>query len=979
MANSGIFSAFSGAFKKIARRQTSHTGIVFGLIISVLAIILIAGGFLTGMDDFLTSLVFQYGYQGPDTHPLLIVAKKDQATSELIGKNPGREEFASMFELLGQQQEIKREGGGKARPHPFFVFSVGNFQNLDWENVPIVRTSMSDLDGSTRTLSDLLYEKKVKPLGSLVKIESNLFSPISASVLRALSGKKNSFWQPSLGLYNSSEGLFWVDIEGIYKENLKRGKDGLKPVFPTIAQVEKMVKNDDFAADQAKDKAEDLMQRWQTLFCRMLNAKIGARLFFSPDENTLFEIHLQTVFDPLPENHTVDPAAVIAFDFILQGEKTEEIDSGLEAAIERSKSGVILSAHTKLEEEFEQDSSAYEATQRYEKLDISLYTPKKLVTRLIMPDKRFLKPNTTIGMIDVGVVNKSFVSQVPMFIPVPEERTLKPSFSLVTALSAFDQQNPTSAGYLEAMYQELERIYPEVASGTFNGPLKIKDLVIPVNAKGQMYVKFYGSTQKNKFKNAAIRSLSFYQLFTESHLKSFMKKASKRDQDRLKRAHRFSMSYGANKGGKIILAGPFESSDFDFYATPMSIRTPYTIQSQPLMGVEIHANAVLNILNRDHLKHPNQWQRIFTIFVTCILLGLILDFLSPLIGLAITLSFMGGISWYALYSYHQLGQVFNFSSMLFAYPAIWGLSTLTNYLRQRAKAQNTKQMFSRFVAADVVQYMLENPELVKPGGEKVELTIFFSDVAGFTSISEALTPEELVVLLNEYLGAMTDLLFEYGGTLDKFIGDAVMAFWNYPKKQSDHAERACLCALAMQRKINELQLGWAERGLPRVSARAGLNTANVVVGYMGSNKAQMNFTCMGDGVNLASRLEGANKEYDTAMMISDATYQKAKNKVTARFLDFLAVKGKKEPVKVFELVSEKGKEPPEWNELAEMYDQAIQLHLDRNWNEAIATFEKILARWPEDGPSATYLKRCHEYIQNPPPENWDGRYILTHK
>jgi adenylate cyclase len=317
--------------------------------------------------------------------------------------------------------------------------------------------------------------------------------------------------------------------------------------------------------------------------------------------------------------------------------------------------------------------------------------------------------------------------------------------------------------------------------------------------------------------------------------------------------------------------------------------------------------------------------------------------------------------------------------MLISYPAIWCLATLTNYLRQRARAQKTKNMFARFVSKDVVQYMLENPELVKPGGQKVELTIFFSDVAGFTSISEALSPEDLVVLLNEYLGAMTDLIFEYGGTLDKFIGDAVMAFWNYPKEQSDHAARACLCALAMQRKIDELQVDWAKRGLPRVAARAGLNSADVVVGYMGSIKAQMNFTCMGDGVNLASRLEGANKEYGTLMMVSEATYLKAKDSITVRFLDFLAVKGKKEPVKVYQLVSEKGNEPADWFELVALYDKGIKLHLERKWDEAIQTFEELLARWPDDGPSETYIKRCQEYKLNPPPENWDGRYILTHK
>ena len=428
------------------------------------------------------------------------------------------------------------------------------------------------------------------------------------------------------------------------------------------------------------------------------------------------------------------------------------------------------------------------------------------------------------------------------------------------------------------------------------------------------------------------------------------------------------------------MVGPFESSDFDFYPTPLSLKSPFTVQAEPLMGIEIHANVVANILERRmKLKHPSYFKTILFLFILCLALGYLLDVFTPLFGAIVTGGFVAVVSWYAFFSYHSLREVFDFSAFLFAFPATWIMATLTNYFRQRARAKNTKDMFSRFVAADVVQYMLENPELVKPGGQKVELTIFFSDVAGFTSISEALTPEELVVLLNEYLGAMTDLLFKYGGTLDKFIGDAVMAFWNYPKKQEDHALKACLCAIEMQKKITELQKGWAKRGLPEVSARAGLNSADVVVGYMGSMKAQMNFTCMGDGVNLASRLEGANKEYGTDLMISDATYQQVKDKVTTRFLDFLAVKGKKEPVKVHHLVCEKGDEPPGWDDLAELYDKGIQLHLDRKWDEAIATFEELLEKWPEDGPSKTYIKRCNEYKVHPPPENWDGRYILTHK
>ena len=397
------------------------------------------------------------------------------------------------------------------------------------------------------------------------------------------------------------------------------------------------------------------------------------------------------------------------------------------------------------------------------------------------------------------------------------------------------------------------------------------------------------------------------------------------------------------------------------------------------MGIEVHANVIMNFLNRKFLRRPNFYITVIIWIIYSIISALLLEMVSPVIGTIMALLLAFSAFSYSYISYHHLGQVVNLAPLLTSILSIWVVNTLVNYFKQRKKANSTKAMFSRFVSKDVVQYMLDNPDLVRPGGTKTELTIFFSDVAGFTTISEGLSPEDLVILLNEYLGAMTDLLFEYGGTLDKFIGDAVMAFWNFPKKQEDHAVKAVLCAIAMQKKIKELQVDWARRGFPKVAARCGINTQDVVVGYMGSQKAQMNFTCMGDGVNLASRLEGANKEYGTMMMVSDNTYQRVKHAVRGRFLDFLAVKGKKEPVKVHELVCKIGDEPEGWFEKTELYDKAIQLHLERKWDEAIATFEEVLKLDPNDGPSKTYITRCNEYKVNPPPEGWDGRYILTHK
>lgn len=293
--------------------------------------------------------------------------------------------------------------------------------------------------------------------------------------------------------------------------------------------------------------------------------------------------------------------------------------------------------------------------------------------------------------------------------------------------------------------------------------------------------------------------------------------------------------------------------------------------------------------------------------------------------------------------------------------------------------QQTRSTFERFVSARMVEDILRNPEILKPGGEKKELTIMFTDLAGFTSISEALPAEELVQLMNEYLGEMTGILFEYGGTLDKYIGDAIMGFWNYPALQADHALRACKCAIAMQRRLKVLQMSWKEKGLPLVSMRAGINTSECIVGFIGS-KIQMNFTCMGDGVNLSSRLEGANKAYHTLMMVSETTLLSLEPaKIRTRFLDFLSVKGKEKPVKVYELIGEIGEDDDFWNRLLPIYSSGIDFYLKQDWEKAKIAFQEMLRIHPDDGPALTYIDRCSTFQENPPDAGWDGRFILKTK
>ncbi|MFZ2960678.1 MAG: adenylate/guanylate cyclase domain-containing protein [Candidatus Ozemobacteraceae bacterium] len=293
------------------------------------------------------------------------------------------------------------------------------------------------------------------------------------------------------------------------------------------------------------------------------------------------------------------------------------------------------------------------------------------------------------------------------------------------------------------------------------------------------------------------------------------------------------------------------------YDTPLSYPTPFALLDHPQAGVEIQANAMLTILRRSFIQPPRAWETVLLVLLLTPLFGRIFGWCRVRTGVVLLAFVLAGTFYRAFMAYHRFAVPLQFASLLIAFSLTWLGNTLDWYLHQKRRTAATRSMFQRFVSPEVVQQILERPETVRPGGQKTTLTVFFSDLAGFSTFSELLTPEQLVMLLNEYLGRMTQIIFKHGGTLDKFIGDAVMAFWNYPCPQKDHALRGCLCALEMRETIKSLREDWKKRQLPAIHARAGLNTAEAIVGFMGDEKTQMNFTCMGDGVNLASRLEGA--------------------------------------------------------------------------------------------------------------------------
>ena len=908
-----------------------HAGIFFSLIGIGIGIVLFGSRSLDGVEDYLHAFYLQAGYAPDRPRSDILVIKKDEFSSELIQRNPNRSDFASIIRALSRPHFVKFTSGGR------FAYYDGlelNFGLLRGKGCPVVNS----LGESERTI--LHYQAKE-------------------------SGEKPPPRPEYFSFFSFIERLWTHSGTSVMSTfDLPKAEKSSFPLFPK----------------DAANPEKELLEAWETFFIGLLRGYVEVDVRADLNAETKFSLRLRFNRPGLPPGIWVTPASVIAWDFVLQGIKEAERNNDLELseAIDTASVPIVLAAQVSESTVTEQKM----ITEGPETGRMTYSTVKRISQ--IMPEQEFVKKTAELGFINIGVTGKGNATKILLFVEQPDSKNLQPSFSLVTSALALDRKNPgtaSGASYLDAMKAELVRITEAKRQGTYKGGFRLKDIDIPCDAKGYMTVNFIGSVQRIGSFLAMFPAVSFYECFDEEHLKACASAALDPKQAmKLDPAVAYSKTLNTRIFADMIcLAGPFEATDFDFYPTPLTIPTPFSMLKENLMGIEIHANAIQNILDRKFLRPAEQSMTLVLLVLGTILLGFLLDFMSPGIGAVLMLASCGGMFLLGFHSYHAWGKLMAISPCLISFPITWVATVLTNYFRQRAKANTTKAMFARFVSKDVVQYMLEHPDLVRPGGQKVEMTVFFSDVAGFTSISEALTPEELVVLLNEYLGTMTDILFKYGGTLDKFIGDAVMAFWNFPKGQPDHAVRACLCALEMQATITELQKGWAKRGLPKVAARCGMNTAHVVVGYMGSIKAQMNFTCMGDGVNLASRLEGANKEYGTMMMISDATYQQAKERVTVRFLDFLAVKGKKEPVKVHELVCEKGKEPPWWSELSDLYDTGIKLHLDRKWDEAIATFEEVLARWPDDGPSKTYIGRCQEYKTNPPPENWDGSYHLTHK
>ncbi len=422
--------------------------------------------------------------------------------------------------------------------------------------------------------------------------------------------------------------------------------------------------------------------------------------------------------------------------------------------------------------------------------------------------------------------------------------------------------------------------------------------------------------------------------------------------------------------GKIILVGATATGIYDLRNTPFSAVYP---------GVEIHATVIDNILRQNFLIHSG-WTTFLDILIL-VFSGLLVGFLLPrfraIAGIALIIILLASFVFFNMVMFTQynvwLNMVYTFLTIIVIYLGI----TIYRYVTEEREKKKIRGAFQYYLTPSVVNEILKDPSKLKLGGDKKHLSVMFSDIRGFTTISEKLSPENLVHLLNEYLTAMTNIVFKYDGLLDKYIGDAIMAVFGAPLEQKDHAQRACRTAIEMIAKLKELQKKWAAEGWPEINIGIGVNTGDMVVGNMGS-EMRFDYTVMGDNVNLASRLEGTNKEYGTQIIISEFTYEIVKDEFVCRELDAVRVKGKKLPVRIFELLGEK-KDEAKWVEFIRIFERGLAFYRAAKWDEAIHQFGRILEFQTNDYPARLYIERCNELKKSPPEGEWDGIFTLTKK
>lgn len=413
--------------------------------------------------------------------------------------------------------------------------------------------------------------------------------------------------------------------------------------------------------------------------------------------------------------------------------------------------------------------------------------------------------------------------------------------------------------------------------------------------------------------------------------------------------------------GRVVLFGATAAGLEDFRPTTIHPKVP---------SVVLSANVLDNLLTGDFLRRDGVTDLVSRILIVAVglLLGFSLSRLNATLGFFLFLAVTVTQALLLHFLFREMGWVLQNIYPLFSGFLVYSGTTLYRYLTEEKEKRFISDTFQHYLSADVIRELTENPDKIRLGGERKELTVFFSDIRDFASIVEVTPPEILVGFLNSYLTPVTDIILDNKGLLDKYIGDAVMAVFGAPLPEPDHRRLACKSAVEIVRLVNRSNEKWQkEFKVPKLKIGIGINTGVMTVGNMGSER-RFDYTVMGDPVNLASRLEGLNKFYQTTILVSHATYEQVRDLFRFRELDQVQVKGRRETDRIYELLAE----PDAVREkMFSLFQEGLLRYREGKFGLACVLFEKCLSQVPEDGPSRVFLERCRQ-LQQKPPEDWAG-------
>lgn len=543
------------------------------------------------------------------------------------------------------------------------------------------------------------------------------------------------------------------------------------------------------------------------------------------------------------------------------------------------------------------------------------------------PNNAIMEANPDTGWINIHLDPDGFVRMIPVFSPSGNK--IIESFSLQIA-RIYDKLNPVDYAIVDNQFRFSKKINIPVITERDN----INDEDVHL-----MHINYFA-------KPYSFRHISFSNLLDDNLI------------DKSGEMIDFN--------NKIVLIGPTAVDLQDDYLSPVSegVRMP---------GVEIHANNIQTIISQKFLQNQSQANLLIILLIILVFNVWIFSFIrvrfsTPIVLLEIFTIVVSGFIFY------ENGIIINA-----IYPiTIISLSFIGTFLLRLILEQKDRKFiegaFGHYVNKSVVKQLIKNPKMLHLGGAKREITVLFSDIAGFTTISETMDAEKLVKFLNEYLQEMTKIVLDHEGTLDKYEGDAIMAFWGAPLKIENHAYKACLAALENQKKLSDLRKKWKKEGKPEIHIRIGINTGEAIVGNMGSEN-RFDYTAIGDNINLGSRLEGIGKEYGTEIIISESTYEQVKDNFLCRELDKIRVKGKNNAIKIYELVDKKESANSEQENIITTFEKALELYRNKDFLSAQKLFEEL----KDDTPSEVFKKRCEKYLIHTPSDDWDSVYTFTTK